>query len=600
MGVGGNFWDFLKPCARFEGFGFLRNKWVAVDLSYWIVQHETAVKGYYRNSHIRLAFFRTINLFSKFGAYPIFVLDGTPSPLKSKARALRYCRLSGIDASELAEAKEGVSVERNRAFNKCIEECELLEHLGMPVLKAKAEAEALCAELNSEGYVDACITSDSDAFLYGAKCVIKRIQPKSKDPFECYNISDIETVLGLKRNHLIAVSLLVGNDHDLSGVMGIGMETAVRFVKSFDDDKIFDRDVTLRSSTNSTVFFFSYEFFFFFAAGRSKASSPHCSHCGHPGKKADHRKFSCEHCKSVPGESCSQKSPGFKCHCSSCDTRGAAKEKRKDEARRIAVCRKISSHDNFPNEEILQMYLRRKHHRTTTDNDDDDDDDDDGEQACIEWSSPSTDKLLHYLSSHLQWKPSYTQRKLLPLLSTRYLRSSAAPRKTTTEELLLPPPFGKFEFDGIRRVKTTYGHSSFVVRWRAGAVGGCGEDDDGEFGGADSDEEDPASVYREEGGCLLVSEEDMELVEKAFPDEVQRFFKEMESKSKKKSKSKTTTPSPGYQSSITEYYYSSSKTMMMMMPPTKKEHGGVSSSSQSKRRISSGPISKSVRRRLLF
>lgn len=50
----------------------------------------------------------------------------------------------------------------------------------MPVLKAKGEAEALCAQLDSEGHVDACITSDSDAFLYGAKCVIKCFRPNSK------------------------------------------------------------------------------------------------------------------------------------------------------------------------------------------------------------------------------------------------------------------------------------------------------------------------------------------------------------------------------------------------------------------------------------
>lgn len=50
---------------------------------------------------------------------------------------------------------------------------ELLELFGVPVLEAKGEAEALCAELNRKGLVDACITADSDAFLFGAKCVIK-------------------------------------------------------------------------------------------------------------------------------------------------------------------------------------------------------------------------------------------------------------------------------------------------------------------------------------------------------------------------------------------------------------------------------------------
>lgn len=50
----------------------------------------------------------------------------------------------------------------------------------MPVLKANGEAEALCAQLNNEGHVQACITSDSDAFLFGAECVIKCIRPNSK------------------------------------------------------------------------------------------------------------------------------------------------------------------------------------------------------------------------------------------------------------------------------------------------------------------------------------------------------------------------------------------------------------------------------------
>jgi flap endonuclease GEN len=49
----------------------------------------------------------------------------------------------------------------------------MLQYLGMPVLWANGETEALCAQLINEGHVDACITSDSGAFLFGAKTVIK-------------------------------------------------------------------------------------------------------------------------------------------------------------------------------------------------------------------------------------------------------------------------------------------------------------------------------------------------------------------------------------------------------------------------------------------
>lgn len=58
--------------------------------------------------------------------------------------------------------------------------------LGIPVLQANGEAEALCAQLNREGHVVACITADSDAFLYGANCVIKAIHPNCKVSIYCF------------------------------------------------------------------------------------------------------------------------------------------------------------------------------------------------------------------------------------------------------------------------------------------------------------------------------------------------------------------------------------------------------------------------------
>lgn len=59
----------------------------------------------------------------QFGAYPVFVVDGTPSPLKSQARIQRSLRFSGKDSLSKPEGEEGVSVERNGGFSKCVEEC---------------------------------------------------------------------------------------------------------------------------------------------------------------------------------------------------------------------------------------------------------------------------------------------------------------------------------------------------------------------------------------------------------------------------------------------------------------------------------------------
>lgn len=603
MGVGGNFWDLLKPYARHEGFDFLRNKRVAVDLSYWIVQHETAIKGYAWKPHLRLTFFRTINLFSKFGAYPVFVVDGTPSPLKSKARAVRFSRASGLDLSSFPVVEEGVSVKRNSRFVKYVEECvELLELLGMPVLKAKAEAEALCAQLNREGVVDACITADSDAFLYGAQCIIKRLQISSKEPFECYHISDIETGLGLTRNHLIAISLLVGSDHDLSGVVGIGIDTALHFVKCFSEDEILNRlheigrggALVIQGSIESEVLRSSDE-------NSPKTKSSHCSHCGHPGSKTSHLKFSCEYCGSTTGHGCKKKFVGFKCDCSSCDLDKKEKERKKKENWQINVCRKIALEKKFPNDEIIQMYLSN-HHGTDDD-------------PCIEWASPKTEMLVDFLIYQQHWEPSYIRQRMLPMLSTIYLRDMAS---SPTNDLL----YGHYEFHSIQRVKIRLGLPFYVVRWKkavnvlSDAISAIPEELDILQESEEPDESndlleepDVPVVCVNDGCCFLSTDEDMELVRNAFPEKVEQFLKEKELKERKSRKTKSSLRSEGtpknsesstsqsVQLSITEFYRSSKVLCQNKVEENAENDLG---SSEGKRKEPSTRLSKSARRRLLF
>lgn len=52
-----------------------------------------------------------------------------------------------------SEKAKCIKLERNSVFNRSIEECvELLELMGMSVLRAKGEAETLCAQINREGH----------------------------------------------------------------------------------------------------------------------------------------------------------------------------------------------------------------------------------------------------------------------------------------------------------------------------------------------------------------------------------------------------------------------------------------------------------------
>jgi len=61
------------------------------------------------------------------GAFPVFVVDGDPSPLKAQARIERFLRGSGVDSSEIApavaEGGEAPVKKRNSLFARYVREC---------------------------------------------------------------------------------------------------------------------------------------------------------------------------------------------------------------------------------------------------------------------------------------------------------------------------------------------------------------------------------------------------------------------------------------------------------------------------------------------
>lgn len=64
----------------------------------------------------------------------------------------------------------------------------------------------------------------------------------NQDPLvETYTSEDIESTLGLQRQHMIALALLVGCDYDTKGVLGIGCSHAMRLVSAFSNEEVLDR-----------------------------------------------------------------------------------------------------------------------------------------------------------------------------------------------------------------------------------------------------------------------------------------------------------------------------------------------------------------------
>lgn len=116
---------------------------------------------------------------------------------------------------------------------------ELLKRFGIPFITAPMEAEAQCAELYSMGMVDGIITDDSDCFLFGGSRIYKNMF-NQKQYVECYIAEDIENKVGLNREKLIELALLLGSDYT-EGIKGVGPVLAMEILAEFGGLKQFKK-----------------------------------------------------------------------------------------------------------------------------------------------------------------------------------------------------------------------------------------------------------------------------------------------------------------------------------------------------------------------
>ncbi|VFQ64104.1 unnamed protein product [Cuscuta campestris] len=242
MGVK-NLWDILDSCKKTLPLHHLQNKRVCVDLSCWMVQLLKVNKSYCAHQekvYLRCLFHRLRALIA-LNCTIIFVSDGAIPAIKT-ATYRRRLNLSQEDPN----LPKLSSIKRNRGseFSCVIKEAKVLgKALGIPCLDGVEEAEAQCALLNSESLCDGCFTSDSDAFLFGARTVYRDICLGEGGYVVCYEMDDIERKLGFGRNSLITLAVILGGDYS-QGVHGIGRDSACQIVKSLGDSSVLQRITT--------------------------------------------------------------------------------------------------------------------------------------------------------------------------------------------------------------------------------------------------------------------------------------------------------------------------------------------------------------------
>ena len=252
-------WQLLAPASDKVQLSSLKGKTVAVDLSSWIVESIQAFKRpNIPKPHLRNLFFRCVHL-TRLGVKLVFVCDGDAPSLKKTALHKRYGRAAAKLPRGRNKKEESTGIRRSLLrvhSNECME---LLSYLGIPFVQAVGEAEALCSLMNRCKQVDAVLTEDSDAFLYGATVVLRGLNLADPE-VQMYSMEKISEVLKIGREDMIAMGVLLGCDF-YTGVTSVGKASCLKLCQKLESGvTLLDRmEVWVANGFDSKKCEFSHE-----------------------------------------------------------------------------------------------------------------------------------------------------------------------------------------------------------------------------------------------------------------------------------------------------------------------------------------------------
>ena len=194
---------------------------------------------------------RTSRLIADFDMKPVFVFDGKPNPLKKRTIEMRR------EARKKAEVEYVEAVSKKdyaKAWSKAVmtgrvtgsvldDSKHLLTLMGIPWLEALEDAEAQASYMAARDDVRAVGSKDYDCLLYGAPILARYLtltgrewlpaQRRSRPLIpELIKLSENLTLLGITREQLVDLAILVGTDFN-QGVTGIGPKKALKLVHDY-------------------------------------------------------------------------------------------------------------------------------------------------------------------------------------------------------------------------------------------------------------------------------------------------------------------------------------------------------------------------------
>ncbi len=202
-------------------------------------------------SHLSGLFYRNIKFLS-IGIKPVYVFDGKPPSLKTaeierrkqikKDATIKYEK--AISQGNLQDARkyaQQTSVMRDTMVG---DSKKLLSLFGIPHIDAPSEGESTAAHLTNTGQAYASASQDFDSILFGAKRLVRNFSNSGRrkipnrntfievEPEIIYFEKTIKE-LGLTREQIVDVGILIGTDFNPDGFTRIGPKTALKMIKEY-------------------------------------------------------------------------------------------------------------------------------------------------------------------------------------------------------------------------------------------------------------------------------------------------------------------------------------------------------------------------------
>ena len=246
----------VRDKTKLESF---TNKIVAIDAYNAIYQflaiirgpeglHLTDTQGRV-TSHLTGLFYRNINFLS-LGIKPVYVFDGKPPSLKSaeiehrkqikKDATVKYEK--AVSTGNMEDARKYAQQTTSMKDGMVDDSKHLLSLFGIPYIQAPSEGEATAALLTTNGQADVAASQDFDSILFGAKKLVRNFTNSGRRKLPNRNtyievepeIIDYKKnleQLGISREQLIDVGILIGTDFNPDGFERIGPKTSIKMIK---------------------------------------------------------------------------------------------------------------------------------------------------------------------------------------------------------------------------------------------------------------------------------------------------------------------------------------------------------------------------------